>query len=118
MNPGTDVPPTQRALHRHVAGLGPSFTRYCAVGVSGYVVNAVVFWIAVTSVPYTVAFALAFAVAATSNFRLNRRFTFAPSRGRTSVQFGRFLTVSIAALASGLVVLALLVESAGLPEFL
>jgi putative flippase GtrA len=117
--PATDVQPVPRTLRGLVAGLGPSFTRYCAVGASGYVVNAAVFWVAVTSVPYTVAFALAFAVAATSNFRLNRRFTFAAaSDRRTSVQFGRFLTVSVAALASGLVVLALLVESAGLPEFL
>jgi putative flippase GtrA len=115
----TDVQPTHRALRRQLAGLAPSFTRYCAVGASGYVVNAAVFWLAVTSVPYTVAFALAFAVAATSNFRLNRRYTFASaSRRRASAQFGRFLTVSVAALASGLVVLALLVESAGLPEFL
>jgi putative flippase GtrA len=117
--PATDVQPAPRTLRGLVARLAPSFTRYCAVGASGYVVNAAVFWVAVTSVPYTAAFALAFTVAATSNFRLNRRFTFAASHHRrTSVQFGRFVTVSLAALASGLAVLALLVESAGLPEFL
>lgn len=119
MSSATDVQPAHWALRHHLAGLAPSFTRYCAVGASGYVVNAAVFWLAVTSVPYTVAFALAFAVAATSNFRLNRRYTFAASNHRrASAQFGRFLTVSVAALASGLVVLALLVESAGLPELL
>ena len=119
MSLDTDLQPAHRALRDHHAGLAPSFTRYCAVGASGYVVNAAVLWLAVTSVPYTVAFALAFAAAATSNFRLNRWYTFAASNHRrASGQFGRFLTVSVAALASGLVVLALLVESAGLPEFL
>jgi putative flippase GtrA len=117
--PATDVQPAPRTLRALVGGLAPSFTRYCAVGASGYVVNAAVFWVAATWMPYLAAFALAFTVAATSNFRLNRRFTFsASSHPRASIQFGRFLTVSVAALASGVVVVALLVESAGLPEFL
>ena len=65
------------------------------------------------------AFALAFVVAATSNFCLNRRWTFATSRHRRAAhQFGRFLAVSVAALVSDLAVLSLLVESALLPEFL
>jgi putative flippase GtrA len=118
VNADPRVQPAPRALRDHLARVGPSFTRYCAVGASGYVVNAAMFWVAATSVPYTAAFAVAFAVAAASNFRLNRRFTFAAAgHRRASTQFGRFLTVSVAALASDLIVLALLVESAGLPEF-
>jgi putative flippase GtrA len=106
-------------VRRLAASLGPTFTRYCIVGGSGYVVNAAVFWIAAGALPYPVAFALAFAVAATSNFGLNRRWTFASSRHRRAAhQFGRFLAVSAAALVSDLAVLSLLVESALLPEFL
>jgi putative flippase GtrA len=101
------------------ASLGPTFTRYCIVGGSGYFVNAGVFWAATTTLPYPVAFALAFVVAATSNFCLNRRWTFASSRHRrASHQFGRFFAVSVVALVSDLAVLSLLVESALLPELL
>ena len=110
--PGTGV-------RRLAASLGPTFTRYCIVGGSGYLVNAAVFWIAARALSYPVAFALAFVVAATSNFGLNRRWTFAGSRHRRAAhQLGRFLAVSVAALVSDLAVLSLLVESALLPEFL
>ena len=108
-----------RTVRGLLASLGPSFTRYCTVGASGYVVNAAVFWVAALALPYLVAFALAFVVAATSNFCLNRRWTFAAARHRpASSQFGRFLAVSVAALGSDLAVLTLLVESAALPQFL
>jgi putative flippase GtrA len=101
------------------ASLGPSFRRYCTVGASGYAVNAAVFWVTARALPYPVAFAVAFAVAATSNFCLNRRWTFAATRHRpASSQFGRFLAVSVAALLCDLAVLALLVELVALPEFL
>jgi putative flippase GtrA len=107
------------AIRHAVATLGPTFTRYCLVGGSGYVVNAAIFWAAARVVPYPVAFALAFVVAATSNFRLNRRWTFAATSHRpAATQFGRFLAVSVAALVSDLAVLSLLVEAAALPEFL
>jgi putative flippase GtrA len=106
-------------IRRLVASLGPSFVRYCIVGGSGYVVNAAVFWAAARALPYPVAFALAFAVAATSNFRLNRRWTFAGSRHRRAApQFGRFLAVSVAALTCDLAVLSFLVELTLLPQFL
>lgn len=86
-------------LRRLVSSLGPTFTRYCIVGGSGYFVNAAVFWVAARTLPYPVAFA-------TSRHR------------RAAHQFGRFLAVSVAALVSDLAVLSLLVESALLPEFL
>ena len=115
----SELRPVLRARGGLVRDLGPSFTRYCMVGASGYVVNAAVFWLAALALPYPVAFALAFAVAATGNFCLNRRWTFAATRHRpASTQFGRFLAVSLAALASDLAVLSLLVEVGSLPEFL
>lgn len=105
---------------RHAASsLGPTFARYCLVGGSGYVVNTAIFWAAARFVPYPIAFALAFAVAATSNFCLNRNWTFAAASHRPPAsQFGRFLAVSVAALVSDLAVLSLLVEAAALPELL
>ena len=115
------VEPVRRGggVRRAATSLGPTFTRYCVVGGSGYVVNAAIFWLAARALPYPVAFALAFVVAATSNFCLNRRWTFAGTRHRrASTQFGRFLAVSVAALVSDLAVLSLLVETAALPQFL
>ena len=115
------VEPAQRgdAARQAVASLGPTFTRYCLVGGSGYIVNAAIFWTAALFVPYPVAFALALAVAATSNFCLNRRWTFAATSHRPAAsQFGRFLAVSVAALVSDLAVLSLLVEAAALPQLL
>ncbi|MGH3073600.1 MAG: GtrA family protein [Gaiellales bacterium] len=107
------------AVRQAASSLGPTFTRYCLVGGSGYVVNAAIFWAAARFVPYPVAFALAFVVAATSNFCLNRRWTFAATSHRPAAsQFGRFLAVSVAALVSDLAVLSLLVEAARLPELL
>jgi putative flippase GtrA len=107
---------TRVGLVRH---LGPSFTRYCLVGASGYLVNAAVFWGAALMLPYPIAFTLAFVVAATSNFGLNRHWTFAATRHRpATTQFGRFLAVSLVALGSDLAVLSLLVELASLPELL
>ena len=77
------------------------------------------FWLAARVLLYPVAFALAFAVAATSNFSLNRRWTFAATRHRpAATQFGRFLAVSLVALGSDLAVLSLLVEVASLPKLL
>ena len=115
----SDVHPVLRTRVGLIRHHGPSFTRFCMVGASGYVVNAAVFWVAAPALPYPVAFLIAFTVAATSNFCLNRRWTFAATRHRpASIQFGRFLAVSVVALGSDLAVLALLVELASLPELL
>ena len=42
--------------------------RYCVVGASGYVVNLGVYTIALTWLPYRLAFTVAFVVAASTNF--------------------------------------------------
>jgi putative flippase GtrA len=115
----SELRPALRTRVGLVSHLGPAFTRYCLVGASGYLVNAAVFWGAALMLPYPIAFTLAFAVAATSNFGLNRRWTFAATRHRpATTQFGRFLAVSLVALGSDLAVLSLLVELASLPELL
>ena len=90
--------------------------RYCVVGTSGYLVNSALFWTLGHLVAYTVAFAAAFVAAATSNFVLNRLWTFASDDCAVGAQYLRFVTVSAAALIVDLVVLTTLVEGAGIPK--
>src|SRR6476646_113842 len=87
--------------------------RYCCVGASGYLINLVVFVLADPAMPYTLAFTFAFICAATSNFLLNRLWTFRVEHGRPHHQYARFLGVSFAALVLDLIVLRVLVEWAG-----
>jgi putative flippase GtrA len=90
--------------------------RYCCVGGSGYLINLGVFLLADPSMPYTLAFTVAFVCAATSNFLWNRLWTFRVDHGRPHHQYARFLCVSTAALMLDLVVLRALVELAGTPK--
>jgi dolichol-phosphate mannosyltransferase len=85
--------------------------RFCVVGATGYAVNLAVFAIADRWWRYQIAFAIAFAVAATSNFVWNRLWTFRVTHGVPHHQYARFLTVSAVALVVDLLVLTLLVES-------
>jgi putative flippase GtrA len=94
-----------------------AFARYCTVGASGYAVNSGLFVVLQRVTPYPVAFALAFVAAATGNFVLNRAWTFRATGRRASPQYVRFLAVSLAALATDLLVLVGLVEAAGAPRF-
>ena len=57
---------------------------------------------------------LAFCVAVTNNFLLNRHWTFRATDGRAAFQAPRFLTVSLIALGFNLLVLELLVGVAGI----
>ena len=90
--------------------------RYCVVGATGYVVNLAVFLIADRCMPYTIAFVLAFVLAATSNFVWNRVWTFRVRHGVPHHQYVRFLTVSAIALCLDLVVLRTLVEAGGMAK--
>jgi dolichol-phosphate mannosyltransferase len=85
--------------------------RFCLVGGSGVLVNLAVFQGALTlGVPVLAASAFAFVTAASSNFLLNRAWTFggAPSREGTAVRWAKFLVASAAGLAANLAVLAVL----------
>ncbi len=94
--------------------------RFGIVGVSGYVVNLVVFTIVLNGagLSYLIAATVAFLVAVSNNFLWNRRWTFKLDEHHRPVhhQAARFLTVSVAAFLVGLGLLAALVEGAGLPE--
>jgi dolichol-phosphate mannosyltransferase len=104
----------------HRRSLPHQFVRFAAVGASGYVLNLAVFALSVhgLDVHYRVAAVLGFLVAVTSNFLLNRHWTFVGHAGRRSHQAMRFLVVSVAAFLLGLVLLSVLVGGFGLPSVL
>ena len=117
--------PASAVMRRHaervrVAAAQPAnwmeLVRYCCVGGSGYLINLGVFLLADPSMPYTLAFTVAFVCAATSNFLWNRLWTFRIEHGRPHHQYARFLCVSAVALGLDLVVLRALVELAGTPK--
>ncbi len=94
--------------------------QFWLVGVSGYVVNVVVFrCVYGAGADHLAAATAAFLVAVTNNYVLNRRWTF-PGASATAkrVQAPRFLTVSVAAFLLGLGVLEALVEAAQAPALL
>jgi len=92
--------------------------RFGAVGGSGFVVNLAVFTLAVHAldVGYLLAATVAFLVAVTNNFLLNRHWTFDARAGHAGFQAARFFTVSVCAFLLNLAVLGLLVAGVGLPE--
>jgi dolichol-phosphate mannosyltransferase len=69
-------------------------------------------------VHYILAAVLAFCVAVTNNFLWNRHWTFKATAGHMGFQAARFFTVSVVALCFNLIVLELLVSSAGAEELL
>ena len=92
--------------------------RFGVVGASGYVVNLVVFSVAVHAMDahYRLAATAAFVVAVANNFFWNRHWTFRARHGHAGFQAARFLTVSVAAFAFNLLVLELLIAGLDAPE--
>jgi len=92
--------------------------KFCAVGGSGYVVNIIVFSLAVKigDVHHLVAATLAFLVAVTNNFWWNRRWTFSAREGHAGFQAARFLVVSVAAFVIAAAILEALVSGADMAE--
>jgi dolichol-phosphate mannosyltransferase len=90
--------------------------RFLVVGSSGYAVNLAVFSVALAlGAHYTEAAIVAFFVAWTSNFVLNRYWTFDAGHRPALRQGVKYLLVSLIALGANLVVLHFLIE-AGLAE--
>jgi putative flippase GtrA len=89
--------------------------RFGLVGGIGFVVNVAVYTLLVHEAGfyYLVASVVAWLVAVLNNFVLNRHWTFDAREGRVHFQAARFLVVSLAAEAFSLVLLRVLVESAG-----
>jgi dolichol-phosphate mannosyltransferase len=92
--------------------------KFCAVGGSGYVVNIIVFSVAVEvgDLHHLVAATLAFLVAVTNNFWWNRHWTFSARDGHAGFQAVRFLVVSVVAFIFAATVLELLVTNADMAE--
>ena len=92
--------------------------KFCAVGASGYVVNLIVFTLAVKvlGLHHLVGATLAFVVAVSNNFLWNRHWTFEAGHGHAGFQAARFFTVSVAAFVFAAVILELLVSGSGFPE--
>ena len=93
--------------------------KFCAVGISGYVVNLAVYVALLegAGLHYVVAAAGSFLVAVANNYTWNRLWTFRGDRGHVAYQGLRFLVVSTLALGANLVVLHVLVQ-AGAGEIL
>lgn len=92
--------------------------RFIAVGVSGYAVNLLVFWVATMGgLHYIPAAVVAFVFAWVNNFLLNRHWTFQAGDEGLLSQGVRYLLVCLVALGANLAILHLLVE-AGLGELL
>ncbi len=90
--------------------------RFGFVGATGYVVNLAVFAATVhlAGIDYKIAAVLAFLVSVTSNFWLNRHWTFDARGGHAGFQAARFFTVSTVAFLFSYGMLVLLVEDAHL----
>jgi putative flippase GtrA len=87
--------------------------KFCAVGLSGYAVNLVVFSLLLkrADLHYVLAATGSFLVAASSNYTLNRLWTFRRQRGHAGTQGLRFFTVSALVYGANLLILTLLVHA-------
>jgi putative flippase GtrA len=85
--------------------------KFCVVGGIGYVINLCVYSLLLYWVHYLLAATCSFLVAATSNYYLNRRWTFHDRHRHIGVQGLQFLVVSAVALGANLFVLHLLIRA-------
>jgi putative flippase GtrA len=91
--------------------------KFSVVGGLGFVANLIVYDIAyrVFRFHYLTAGAIAFTVANSNNYLLNRYWTFPRSGNRMPGEYIRFLAVGVAALAGNLVLLMVFIETFELP---
>ena len=92
--------------------------QFALVGAGGYVVNLTVFALLAQAagLHHLLAAVGAFCVAVSNNFVWNRAWTFRGADGHAGFQAARFFAVSLAGLGINLVLLELLISSAGLAE--
>lgn len=123
MEPPAAVPSTPAGRARVLAALRRpqnwvQLVQFCAIGSIGAGINLAVYTALVhgAGVHYILAATASFVVAVTNNYLLNRWWTFRRHRGSVAQQGARFLVVSLLALGANLLIVLLLVESAGLPK--
>ena len=93
--------------------------KFCVVGAIGYLINLAVYDALLhEGLHYLVAATCSFLVAVTSNYTLNRLWTFREHRGHLGIQGMRFFLVSLVALGANLLVLHLLIAYGGLGRLL
>jgi len=94
--------------------------KFLLVGLSGYVVNLIVFTFSleVLSVHHIAAATIAFAVAVSNNFWWNRHWTFAARSGHAGFQAARFFAVSVCAFLIQVAMLELLITEADMRKVL
>jgi dolichol-phosphate mannosyltransferase len=94
--------------------------RFALVGASGYLINLATFAVLTHSLGlhYVAGGIGAFIAAVSSNFLLNRRWTFPATNGPTANQAARFLAVSIFGLCLSLALLQMFVVGLGAPTLL
>ena len=87
--------------------------KFSAVGLSGYVLNLVVYTALLKGAGfhYAAAATCSFLVAVTNNYTWNRLWTFHAERGHVGWQGLRFLIVALVAYGANLAILAVFVES-------
>jgi putative flippase GtrA len=92
--------------------------KFGVVGVSGYVINLIVFALLTQSfgVYHLLAAVASFCVAVSNNFLINRHWTFQATEGHAGFQAMRFFMVSLLALGVNLLFLYLLVDVGSAPE--
>jgi putative flippase GtrA len=85
--------------------------KFCVVGGIGYIINLAIYTALLhAGLHYLLAATCSFLVAVTSNYFLNRHWTFHDRRGHVGVQGMKFFAVSAASLLANLLVLHLLVS--------
>jgi putative flippase GtrA len=92
--------------------------RFLTVGAAGYVVNLAVYAACVHAAhtDYRIAAIIAFCVALSTTFALNRRYTFEATGGPVHHEAARYLVVSIAGFGVNLLALQLLVDTAAMAK--
>jgi putative flippase GtrA len=92
--------------------------RFAVVGGVGFCVNVGVYALCVhvLAIDYRLSAVIAWMVAVTNNFVLNRHWTFAARDGSVRFQAIRFFVVSLLAFAASFVMLTVLVEAAGVAK--
>jgi putative flippase GtrA len=120
---GIHRPPVAREVRPHIRVLHGlrkpanwlQLVRFALVGGTGFVVNVGVYALCVhaLSIDYRIAFVLAWLVAVTNNFALNRHWTFDARAGSVRFQAIRFFVISVVAAVFSFLLLTLLVETAG-----
>lgn len=117
--PSAEIQPHMRLLHglRRPANW-LQLVRFGLVGGTGFAVNLGVYTLCVhvIGIDYHVSAVVAFLVAVTNNFLLNRHWTFDAGGGQVRFQAPRFFAVSLLAFTFSFLLLVLLVEVGGLAK--